>query len=77
MMHRNREDRMSESEITTILVCYHFGIYRIFKEYYLDGIRGQLINDFPHAVSYSRFVGLMPRVFYALMLFICLNSIGM
>ena len=26
--------RLSESEIMTILVCYHFGAYRNFKEYY-------------------------------------------
>ena len=30
--HRNRKGRMSDSEIMTILVCYHFGTYRTFKE---------------------------------------------
>ena len=30
--HQNRPGRLSESEIMTILVCYHFGTYRTFKE---------------------------------------------
>ena len=36
--HRNRKGRLSESEIMTILVCYHFGTYKNFKEYYLSCI---------------------------------------
>ena len=74
--HRNRKGRMSESEIMTILVCYHFGTYRNFKEYYLNCILGQLRSYFPQAVSYNRFVELMPRVFYELMLFMCIYSFG-
>ena len=73
--HRNRKGRMSESEIMTILVCYHFGTYRNFKEYYLNCILGQLRSYFPQAVSYNRFVELMPRVFYELMLFMCIYSV--
>ena len=38
--YRNRKGRLSESEIMTILICYHFGTYRNFKEYYLNCIRG-------------------------------------
>ena len=30
---RNSKGRLSESEIMTILICYHFGTYRNFKEY--------------------------------------------
>ena len=29
LRRRNRPGRMSESEIMTVLVCYHFGTYRI------------------------------------------------
>ena len=29
---------MSESEIMTVLVCYHFGTYRTFKDYYLNSL---------------------------------------
>ena len=72
----NRRGRLSESEIMTILVCYHFGTYRNFKEYYQNCIRGRLRHDFPAAVSYNRFVELMPRVFFKMMLFMKLHAFG-
>ena len=62
--HRNHPDRISESEIMTVLVCYHFGTYRTFKDYYLNCIRGSMKDCFPDKVSYNRFVELMPRVFF-------------
>ena len=74
--HRNRPDRMSESEIMTVLVCYHFGTYRTFKDYYLNCIRRSLKDCFPDAVSYNRFVELMPRVFFLMMLFMKLYAFG-
>lgn len=33
--HRNRLHEMSESEIITILLMYHFGSFKNFKHYYL------------------------------------------
>ena len=48
----------------TVLVCYHFGTYRTFKDYYLNCIRGSMKDCFPDKVSYNRFVELMPRVFF-------------
>ena len=60
----------------TILVCYHFGTYRNFKEYYLNWVKGVLRQDFPDAVSYNRFVELMPRVFFKMMLFMKLYAFG-
>lgn len=73
---RNRKGRLSESEIMTILLCYHFGTYRNFKEYYLNCIHGQLRQEFPDAVSYNRFVELMPRVFFHLMAFMKIYAFG-
>ena len=66
--YRNRKGRLSESEVMTILICYHFGTYRNFKEYYQNCIRGCFHKEFPHAVSYNRFVELMPRVFLSIQL---------
>lgn len=74
--YRNRKGRLSESEIMTILVCYHFGTYRNFKEYYLNWVKGVMRQDFPDAVSYNRFVELMPRVFFKMMLFMKLYAFG-
>ena len=74
--YRNRKGRLSESEVMTILICYHFGTYRNFKEYYLNCIRGCFHKEFPNAVSYNRFVELMPRVFCKMMLFMKLYAFG-
>ena len=60
----------------TILICYHFGTYRNFKEYYLNGVKGYLRREFPDAVSYNRFVELMLRVFIAMTLFMKLYAFG-
>ena len=73
---RNRKGRLSESEIMTILVCYHFGTYRNFMEYYRNCIHGRFKHEFPAAVSYNRFVELMPRVFFKMMLFMKLYAFG-
>ncbi len=74
--HRNRKGRMCDSEIMTILVLFHFSGYRTFKDYYLCCVLGRLRRDFPTAVSYNRFVELMPRVFIQMMLFMRLTAFG-
>ena len=74
--YRNRKGRLSEREVMTILICYHFGTYRNFKEYYQNCIRGCFHKEFPQAVSYNRFVELMPRVFCKMMLFMKLYAFG-
>lgn len=56
--HRNRKASLSDSEIMTILLLFHFGTYRNFKHYYIFCIRGSMKQDFPGAVSYNRFVEL-------------------
>ena len=66
--HRDRKGRLSDSEIMTILVAYHFGTFSNFKSYYLFFIKIHMHRDFPDAVSYNRFVELMPRVFFKMML---------
>ncbi len=62
--HRNRKGQLAASEIMAIIICYHFGSFANFKHYYLFYIRQHLSGYFPDAVSYNRFVELMPRVFF-------------
>lgn len=45
----------------TIIVYFHQSSYRTFKDYYTKHVRLHLRAEFPHLVSYSRFVELMPR----------------
>ena len=75
-VRRRRAASMSDSEIMTILIMFHFGTFDNFKHYYLHFIRVHLKNDFPDAVSYNRFVELESRVFFKMMFFLNLHSFG-
>ncbi len=74
--HRNRACAMSDSEMITILVCFHMGQFRNFKHFYLNYVATTLRNDFPNQLSYSRFIQLQHRVIVPLMLFIRLVGLG-
>ena len=73
---RRRSATMSDSEIMTILLLFHFGSYRNFKHYYLSFIKLVLKKEFPIAVSYNRFVELEGRVFFQMMFFLNLQTFG-
>lgn len=73
---RNRKGRMSDAEIITILICFHFNTYRNFKHYYLGEVLIHWKHLFPNAVSYNRFVELMPRCFVAMTMFLNLCCFG-
>ena len=73
---RRRSASMSDSEIMTILLLFHFGSFRNFKHYYFTYIKGVLRSYFPTAVSYNRFVELEGRVFFQLMFFLNLRAFG-
>ena len=63
---RRRQASLSDSEIMTILLYFHFGTFRNFKHYYLFFIKGTMKSYFPKAVSYNRFVDIgKPRVLSA------------
>ena len=73
---RRRKASLSDSEIMTILLYFHFGTFRNFKHYYLFFIKGTFKTYFPNAVSYNRFVELESRVFFPLMFFLNLRAFG-
>jgi len=57
---RDRESRLTTSEIGTIILCYQWSGFRTFKKYY-----GHLLEHyrhyFPNLVSYSRFVEIQAK----------------
>jgi hypothetical protein len=59
---RQRAGQLSESEVMTILICFHCSGYRTFKAYYTQHVCTAWRGEFPGLVSYSRFVELMPSV---------------
>ncbi len=71
---RGKSCRMTLSEIMTILVMFHFSHYRTFKDFYLNCILVHHKCDFPKALSYNRFVELMPRAFMPLYVLISVLS---
>ena len=73
---RRRAASLSDSEIMTILLYFHFGTFRNFKHYYLFFIKVTMKWCFPKAVSYNRFVELESRVFFLLMSFLNLGAFG-
>ena len=73
---RRRAASLSDSEIMTILLVFHFGSFRNFKHYYLFFIKAHMHTEFPDAVSYNRFVELEGRVFFQLMFFLNLQAFG-
>lgn len=73
---RMRKASLSDSEIMTILLLFHFGTFRNFKHYYLHYIKDHLSKEFPKAVSYNRFVELESRVFFKLVFFLNLRAFG-
>ena len=58
---RRRKRMMSDAEVISILIRFHFNTYRNFKHYYLSCVCGQWKHLFPRRFSYNRFVEIMPR----------------
>jgi len=73
---RNRICTMSDSEIITVLLCFHFGSFRNFKHYYLHYVGEHLKSEFPDQLSYNRFIQLEYRVMIPMMLFLKLVCFG-
>ena len=63
---RNRHCEMSLSELLTVMVMYHTSYAKNFKYFYKTCVEYIYKDDFPNALSYNRFVELMPRLFLPL-----------
>lgn len=67
---RRRTGQMALSEVMTLMIWFHQSHYRTFKAYYTEYVQVHLRAEFPHLVSYTRFVELMPRVLGPLTLYL-------
>ena len=56
------KQRLSTSEIMTLVIHFHQEGYRDFKHYYQNHVMQHLAAEFPKLVSYTRFVELIPSV---------------
>ncbi|MBL4752777.1 MAG: IS982 family transposase [Flavobacteriales bacterium] len=68
--------RMSDSEVITIMILFHFGSFRNLKHFYLFYVQKHLQGEFPKTVSYNRFVELSHRVCMPMTLFLKTCCLG-
>jgi hypothetical protein len=73
---RNRSRELALSEIMTILILFHQSHYRTFKAFYTEHVCVDLRGEFPHLVSYTRFVEFFPSALVALVVYLhsCLGN---
>ncbi|WP_257719870.1 IS982 family transposase [Porphyromonas gingivalis] len=60
----------------TILILFHLSRYRDLKAFYLQYITHSCRSEFPHLVSYNRFVELQSRVGFKLIAFLNMCCLG-
>ena len=73
---RNRTNKLSISEMITILILFHSSGYRCFKHFYKGYVQKHLTHLFPETLSYHRFVALQPRTVLPMTLFLKLLRKG-
>lgn len=73
---RNRKFTMSESEVMTILLLFHFGAFKNLKSFYVFYVQKYMQKDFPATVSYNRFVELERKVCIPLAIFVRMMCMG-
>lgn len=67
---RQRAGVLCENEIMTIVIHFHQARYRDFKTYYTQHVQGFLRREFPHLISYERFIQRLPSFLEPLCVFL-------
>lgn len=73
---RKRKTSLSNSEIITIMICFHHSGFRTFKGFYTNHVQPYWSDLFPGLVSYNRFIELSQRCGLLLMLFVKIHGLG-
>lgn len=66
----HRSPRLSDSEVITIMILFHFSGYRCLKHFYTGYVLPHMGHLFPRTVSYNRFTELERKVVVPLILFL-------
>jgi hypothetical protein len=67
---------MSQSEVITIMILFHFGSFKNLKHFYLYYVQKHMTNEFPNTVSYNRYVELLQSSALAMTLFLKTCCLG-
>jgi hypothetical protein len=70
---RRRATQLHPSEVMTIAILFQRSHYRTFKAFYTEHVQVHLWAEFPHLVSYTRFIELLPRVLTPLTIYLQCN----
>lgn len=73
---RNRSFKLSDSEVMTVLVLFHYGQFRNLKHFYLNYVVKHMNTEFPNTVSYNRFVELQRKVVLPMAIFLKTYCLG-
>ena len=73
---RNRSFTLSDSEVITILILFHAGLFRNLKHFYLHYVNQHLRKEFPRLVSYNRFVELQQKATMPIAIFLKIFCLG-
>lgn len=71
-----RKPKMSQSEVITIMILFHFGSFKNMKHFYEYFVKQHLKYEFPQTVSYNRFVELMQSVILPMTIFLKTCCLG-
>lgn len=74
--HCYKPNRLSDSEVMTILITFRLSQVRNLKAYYLGYVYRHLDAEFPQLVSYNRFVELQQKALQPLVLFLKTCRLG-
>ncbi len=73
---RNRQCKLTDSEVITLLLIFHLGQFRNLKHFYLYYVKVHLKNEFPDTVSYNRFVELQQKALMPMVMFLKVCCLG-
>ncbi|SFW17083.1 Transposase DDE domain-containing protein [Sinomicrobium oceani] len=73
---RKRTSKLSDSEVMTIMVLFHYKQFRNLKHFYLYYVQVHMKKDFPQTVSYNRFIELQQQSVLPLALFLKTCCLG-
>jgi len=67
---RNRKGKLSDAEMMSIYLLFHFGQFTNFKSFYKRYVCKHLTDLFPDLISYERFNERQDRILLPLMLYL-------
>lgn len=73
---RNRKGRLSDSEMMSIYLLFHYGHFTNFKHFYNQYVCKHLIDLFPELISYERFNAKQSRILLPLLLYLKHRGLG-